>query len=238
MGCFDGRGATSDEGSTAEIAKWLGAPVVLVVDARAMARSAGAIVLGFERFDPDLDLAGVVFNRVGRRDALAVAPRGGGSALPRRSRSGIMPRRDSLSLARAAPGAGHRGGARASPGTLLDELAERHRGLGGRRSACIRLARSAVQPSRYRAAVQAAVVARRPGPGSASPATSPSSSTTRRTSISCARPAPSWSSGARSPTRSCPTWTRSTWAAATPSCTPLRLAANRADARGGAERSR
>jgi cobyrinic acid a,c-diamide synthase len=60
MGCFDGRGATSDEGSTAEVAKWLGVPVVLVVDAKAMARSAGAVVLGFERFDPDLDLAGVV----------------------------------------------------------------------------------------------------------------------------------------------------------------------------------
>ena len=59
-----GRGAESDEGSTAEIAKWLGAPVILVVDAGAMARSAGAVVLGFERFDPDLDLAGVVFNRV------------------------------------------------------------------------------------------------------------------------------------------------------------------------------
>ena len=51
MGCFDGRGgrgAESDEGSTAEVAKWLGAPVVLVVDALAMARSAGAVVLGFE----------------------------------------------------------------------------------------------------------------------------------------------------------------------------------------------
>src|SRR5262249_62115120 len=36
----------------------------VVVDAGAIARSAGAIVLGFERFDPDLDLAGVVFNRV------------------------------------------------------------------------------------------------------------------------------------------------------------------------------
>ena len=38
--------------------------MILVVDAGAMARSAGAVVLGFERFDPDLNLAGVVFNRV------------------------------------------------------------------------------------------------------------------------------------------------------------------------------
>lgn len=65
MGCFDGLEAKSEEGSTAQVAKWLGAPVVLVVDAGAMARSAGAVVLGFERFDPDLDLAAVIFNRVG-----------------------------------------------------------------------------------------------------------------------------------------------------------------------------
>ena len=65
MGCFDGRDGGSDEGSTAQIAKWLGAPVVLVVDAGALVRSAGAIVLGFERFDPELRVEGVVFNRVG-----------------------------------------------------------------------------------------------------------------------------------------------------------------------------
>jgi len=65
MGCFDGLEAASEAGSTAEIAKWLGAPVVLVLDAGAMARSAAAVVLGFERFDPDLELAGVVFNRAG-----------------------------------------------------------------------------------------------------------------------------------------------------------------------------
>jgi cobyrinic acid a,c-diamide synthase len=65
MGCFDGLSATSETGSTAEAAKWLGAPVILVVDAAAMARSAGAVVLGFERFDPALEVAGVVFNRVG-----------------------------------------------------------------------------------------------------------------------------------------------------------------------------
>jgi cobyrinic acid a,c-diamide synthase len=65
MGCFDGVDGTSDEGSTAQIAKWLGAPVVLVVDAAAQSRSAGAVVLGFERFDPALKLAAVIANRVG-----------------------------------------------------------------------------------------------------------------------------------------------------------------------------
>jgi cobyrinic acid a,c-diamide synthase len=65
MGLFDGRSASSDEGSTAEIAKWLQAPVLLVADAGAMARSAAALVRGFEIFDANLDVAGVVFNRIG-----------------------------------------------------------------------------------------------------------------------------------------------------------------------------
>jgi cobyrinic acid a,c-diamide synthase len=65
MGCFDGLEGLSEVGSTAQIAKWLATPVVLVVDASAMARSAAAVILGFERFDPDLELAGVIFNRAG-----------------------------------------------------------------------------------------------------------------------------------------------------------------------------
>ncbi|MBI4635171.1 MAG: cobyrinate a,c-diamide synthase [Candidatus Rokubacteria bacterium] len=65
MGCFDGVDGTSEDGSTAQIAKWLGAPVVLVVDASAQSRSVGAVVLGFERFDPALGIAGVILNRVG-----------------------------------------------------------------------------------------------------------------------------------------------------------------------------
>jgi cobyrinic acid a,c-diamide synthase len=65
MGLFDGYDGLSDAGSTAQMAKWLGLPVLLVVDARAMARSAAALVHGFADFDPDLNLAGVIFNRVG-----------------------------------------------------------------------------------------------------------------------------------------------------------------------------
>ena len=65
MGLFDGYGSQSEAGSTAELAKWLGAPVVLVVDARAMGRSAAAMVRGFAHFDPELTLAGVICNRVG-----------------------------------------------------------------------------------------------------------------------------------------------------------------------------
>jgi len=65
MGCFDGTDGLSEDGSTAQIAKWLGAPVILVLDAGALVRSAAAVVLGFEHFDPELALAGVVFNRTG-----------------------------------------------------------------------------------------------------------------------------------------------------------------------------
>jgi cobyrinic acid a,c-diamide synthase len=65
MGCFDGLDGESEDGSTAQIAKWLGAPVVLVVDAGRLSRSAGAVALGFEQFDPDLDVAAVIANGVG-----------------------------------------------------------------------------------------------------------------------------------------------------------------------------
>jgi cobyrinic acid a,c-diamide synthase len=67
MGLFDGASPTSEEGSTAEIAKWLEAPVVLVVDAGGMARSIAALVAGFIAFDPALRVAGVIANRVGSR---------------------------------------------------------------------------------------------------------------------------------------------------------------------------
>jgi len=65
MGLFDGYDGLSEAGSTAQMAKWLNLPVLLVVDARSLARSAAALVHGYATFDPELALAGVVFNRVG-----------------------------------------------------------------------------------------------------------------------------------------------------------------------------
>lgn len=65
MGLFDGVDGKSEAGSTAEIAKWLGLPVILVVDASAMARSAAALIHGFESFDPALKVAGVIFDNAG-----------------------------------------------------------------------------------------------------------------------------------------------------------------------------
>jgi cobyrinic acid a,c-diamide synthase len=64
MGLFDGVAGNMEEGSTAEIAKLLGLPVVLVVDAGNSARSIAAVIRGFETFDPELRLAGIVLNRV------------------------------------------------------------------------------------------------------------------------------------------------------------------------------
>lgn len=65
MGLYDGYDGRSEAGSTAQMAKWLGLPVILVVGARSMARSAAALVQGFEGFDPELNFAGVVFNHLG-----------------------------------------------------------------------------------------------------------------------------------------------------------------------------
>lgn len=64
MGLFDGSSPVNEIGSTAELAKQLEAPVLLIVDGSAMARSAAAMVAGYARFDPALRVAGVLFNRV------------------------------------------------------------------------------------------------------------------------------------------------------------------------------
>jgi cobyrinic acid a,c-diamide synthase len=70
MGLFDGASARGEDGSTAQIAKWLGAPVLLVVDASGMARSIAAVAHGFAGFDPELWLGGLICNRVGSRGHL------------------------------------------------------------------------------------------------------------------------------------------------------------------------
>ncbi len=65
MGMFDGASPSTLEGSTAEIAAWLDAPVLLVVDARGAARSLAATVKGFSQFEPGVGVAGVIANRGG-----------------------------------------------------------------------------------------------------------------------------------------------------------------------------
>lgn len=89
MGLFDGRipalpsrgGEKSDavaigpvaSGSTAEVARLVGLPVVLVIDVRGMSQSVGAVVKGFMTLDPDVTIAGVILNRVGSTRHTAVA---------------------------------------------------------------------------------------------------------------------------------------------------------------------
>jgi cobyrinic acid a,c-diamide synthase len=63
-GLFEGAEALGDTGSTASIAKTLDLPVVLVVSARSITRSAAAIVNGFQAFDPEIRIAGVILNNV------------------------------------------------------------------------------------------------------------------------------------------------------------------------------
>ncbi len=64
MGMFDGVEG-SDLASTAQVARILSAPVVLVVDVKGMSRSVHALIKGYRDFDPTITLAGIIYNRVG-----------------------------------------------------------------------------------------------------------------------------------------------------------------------------
>jgi cobyrinic acid a,c-diamide synthase len=64
MGLFDGKGPEDSRGSTADIARLLSAPVILVVDAASIAASIAAVVRGFSEFDSRVQVAGVICNRV------------------------------------------------------------------------------------------------------------------------------------------------------------------------------
>ncbi|HYH30340.1 MAG TPA: cobyrinate a,c-diamide synthase, partial [Pseudonocardia sp.] len=106
MGLFDGR-LPDGEGSTAQVAALLGAPVLLVVDCRGMSRSLAALLHGFRSFDPALRsaggagvgrvrIAGVVLNRVGsprHEEALRAAADEAGLPV-----LGALPRRDALAV--------------------------------------------------------------------------------------------------------------------------------------------
>lgn len=64
MGLYDGYGTDPGYCSTAAMAKQLGCPVILLVDGKAVSTSIAATVMGFQQFDPTLNLAGVMVNRV------------------------------------------------------------------------------------------------------------------------------------------------------------------------------
>ncbi|MFE1924684.1 cobyrinate a,c-diamide synthase [Streptomyces asoensis] len=64
MGMFDGAAGEGELASTAQVAKLLRAPVVLVVDASSQSRSVAALVHGFASWDPEVRIGGVILNKV------------------------------------------------------------------------------------------------------------------------------------------------------------------------------
>ncbi|MBA4859853.1 cobyrinate a,c-diamide synthase [Streptomyces sp. PSKA54] len=65
MGLYDGASGCGELASTAQVAKLLRAPVVLVVDASSQSRSVAALVHGFASWDPEVRIGGVILNKVG-----------------------------------------------------------------------------------------------------------------------------------------------------------------------------
>ena len=115
MGFFDG--AAVGGGSTADVAMHTGLPAVLVIDASGQSTSAAAVVHGFHTFHPDLNLGGVIFNRLGgerHRDILIQA-----MAAVDVPVFGYIPRDDRLLLPDR-----HLGLVQAREHTLLDEFIE------------------------------------------------------------------------------------------------------------------
>jgi len=64
MGLYDGLSGLDETGSTSQIAKFLRCPVILVIDAYGVARTAAALVLGYKNFDKNVHLAGIILNRI------------------------------------------------------------------------------------------------------------------------------------------------------------------------------
>jgi cobyrinic acid a,c-diamide synthase len=98
MGLFDGIDGISEAGSTAEIAKVLAAPVLLVVDARSQARSAAALVHGFASFDPGVKIAGVIFNNVASANHERILREALGASSPEIALVGCLPRDPELAI--------------------------------------------------------------------------------------------------------------------------------------------
>jgi cobyrinic acid a,c-diamide synthase len=96
MGLFDG--ATARRGSTADVAEASGWPVVLVLDVRAQAASAAAVLRGFATHRPGVRIAAVVFNRVGSERHAAVLREACALATPEIPVAGALPRAEGLLL--------------------------------------------------------------------------------------------------------------------------------------------
>tara|TARA_E500000331_G_C17246155_1_gene709177 strand:+ start:746 stop:2095 length:1350 start_codon:yes stop_codon:yes gene_type:complete len=100
MGLFDGARVdpTEQSGSTADIALFTGWPVVLVADADAQGASAAALVRGFATHHEKLQIAGVIFNRVGSETHAEILISSMTNSLPHIPVLGCIPRGEALSL--------------------------------------------------------------------------------------------------------------------------------------------
>lgn len=63
-GLYEGIDSINDIGSTASVAKALDAPVILIINSRSLVKSAAALVLGFKELDKEVNIAGVILNKV------------------------------------------------------------------------------------------------------------------------------------------------------------------------------
>jgi cobyrinic acid a,c-diamide synthase len=98
MGLFDGIGSSSCEGSSAQIAAITGVPVVLVVNARGLAASGAALVKGFVDFDPQIRVAGVIFNNVGSASHAELLREAVAAYCPGIACFGCIPRDEGLAI--------------------------------------------------------------------------------------------------------------------------------------------
>ena len=216
MGLFDGAAPTSDEGSSAEIAKWLAAPVLLVVDASGMARTVAAVAHGFSHFDPRLKLAGLICNRVGSRGHLDLL----------RAASAEVPVLGGFpSEARLAFPERHLGLLSADDKSVAQPLFDAWAGIGGamarpRRDRGDRAERSASESGWTPRSYGRETARRRRDAVSAWPATTPSISTTKTTCAGWRRRAPNWCVSRRRARRDCPRSTDFISAAAIPKRSP------------------
>lgn len=98
MGLFDGTGPQGEAGSTAELARLTGWPVVLVVDARGQGASVAALLRGFAAHDPRVPIAAVIFNRVASRRHGALLAAAAARHLPDLCVLGAVPAEAGLAL--------------------------------------------------------------------------------------------------------------------------------------------
>jgi len=213
MGLFDGRSGAGDQASTADVARLLRAPVLLLVDAARASRTVGAVALGLSRADPRLQVAGAILNRVASDRHLETCVEGlsaAGVACAghlRRADELALPERylGLISAGEKEPRPGLRAALEAGASTLDLDLV-------------MRAAAMAAPPDAETGLFPESPIG--PGHESASPSIEPSTSTTA-TRSTCWRPGVrSWSPSRRWRTGRCPTRAASTSAAATRSSSP------------------